>query len=343
MKKFLSLVLGITLVLSMATFATAAVTVGGELRTWYQMSQSNNNYLNTFNLDRINLTIDADLSETGGFKDEFQFNGVKKDSSFCVDYGYYYQKDVLLKGDELDFGVLGYANALPFKNGYGNGKWVAGLGDGLKVGPTAGARYWIRKSSYDLGVGVGNANTLYSSTTSTTTTSTITDGLDYSLRTDYLPIKGLKVGMGYEHVATAANPSETYNNILIVDSSFNPAPWGYLVEYVNFDPTISGVNGDTLNAYYVEGVYKVGAFQPYLARAVNINGTSTNNVIALMKKSSPTTGSTALSNVGNNYTMLGCDYSLNPHITLTGEYVRVDDYDGNTDQWSLGFRLRATF
>ena len=377
MKKLCVLVLAVVLVLSLASFADAAVTVGGELRTWYESTHTASQDLNTFKLDRLNLDVNADITPTMGFKSEIMILGVGKNdatvtgsasatpddngnypfsttatSTLQVDFGYYYQQNVIFTGDEVDFGVFGYANALPFKNGYGYGKWDTGLGDGLKIGPTVGGRYFIRKSVFDIGFGVGDAKTLAASDDADSTGATKYDeGFDYSARINFTPVQGLKFGLGGEHVVNTKylnDADDNYNNIFIADSSYNGAHWGYLVEYVTMNNNSN--SGDTtkpttetnLTAFYGELGCKIGKFQPYVGRAINLKENGSTNVIALMNKFTPTSGSTVMGVVCDNYTEAGLDYFIMPKTVLTAEYVSTNDFAGK-NEYSFGLRLQVLF
>jgi hypothetical protein len=86
MKKTLSLVLSLILLVSLASLSFAAVTFGGNLRVWYQATTDESNttttqYANGFRFDRLALTVASDLSPIDGFKGEVQFKTLRSGDS----------------------------------------------------------------------------------------------------------------------------------------------------------------------------------------------------------------------------------------------------------------------
>jgi hypothetical protein len=114
MKKMLSLILSLVLMLSFVSISYAAVTIGGNLRLWYQTADdetvSTNSDISTFRFDRLNLTIKADISETSGIDGTIGFFQIGKNSSTNVDIrvlnAYFYQRALFADDDELDFGYF---------------------------------------------------------------------------------------------------------------------------------------------------------------------------------------------------------------------------------------------
>jgi hypothetical protein len=366
MKKMLSLMLVVILVLSIVTIASAAITIGGNVRVWYEdlSDDGANKQLSTFKFDRLAIDVNADLSENSGIKSEVQFRTIRTDkeaTDIRVDFAYFYQKGLWLSNAEFNIGAF---NAMPFKNGYSNAMISGGLGDALKIGNSVGMTYSINNPSCNFAIGLCNALANASSnSTNPTDVSQANDpeGFNYTARFNWLPFSGLKVGLGYEHVAvltnstTGASVGDAANNYLtnmVVDVSYNNAnvPYSGMIEYASVTPTLNGTSQDTLTGVYGEGAYNFGSFKVYAGRGINLTSTSAdagvygNNIYT--KAANPFfAGGANIFNVKNDYTTVGITVPVTSAVTLQGEYVMVDDDSklAISGQKELGIRLLIKF
>ena len=385
MKKLLSVVLVIVLVLAVASFASAAVTVSGNLRTWFIASQNgDNHYLADFSFDRLVLEFKSDLGKDNGMYAQLQIRSIRSETTgtgappippattasgyaqvknldYYLDQAYYYQNNVFAQGDKIMVGAL---DPLPFNAGYGNGMQIMSLGGAYAISTNVGMIYsYAVPGSWDLGFGLADARSSWAREQINYATSKDTnEGFDYSTRFNYYPIKGLKVGAGYEYVVTGAadgniavDPSKNNDTRMIIDACYQPAPFGGLIEYLAVNPTVTGVSKKALNGIYAEANYKSGAFLAYWGRAIDISssdaladnkcsiisdGRSFGNGAKVMGYGS---SGSIWTNPANNFNTIGINYTLPAGPILKWETMLVDDSTATPKKWYSGIQLRVNF
>jgi len=377
LKKLLILVLAIVLVLSVVTFASAAVTIGGNFRAWWQTQQTSTQYTNEFKFDRVGINVNADNGNGVGFISNIEFrqirldkdastgstsNGISNGPDIRVDVAQFYKKNLFATGDQLSVGEFDPA---PFKNGYSNVMTVGGLGDGLKMGNYFGAAYYYNQPTFAFAFSVMNATGGTATNMNPYATGAVGEsaGYNYSLRVDFMPITGLKAGFGYEKVNNeSTNPvviaaNENYNTNWIVDASYmnKDVPYSGLIEYASVSPTVSGLSQDTLTGIYVEGGYKIGTMTLIAARGINLTSTTAssarygNNIMTCLGSTlfASGDGKSGLFTINNNYTVLGLIVPVGNNTFVQGDYVTVDDSNvcpaNLKGESAFGVRLRINF
>jgi hypothetical protein len=342
MKKTLSLVLALILMMSFVSISNAAVTVGGNLRVWYQTTSDENDTTNadskdsdTFRFDRLALTFASELSAVDGFKGELQIrqprNDHKDSNSFGtdirVDNAYYYQKAMFFEGDEMD---IGYIQQLPFKGGY-NAIVLESLANTIiKDTNSVGIKYSNKISSqFDIALALLNSKNQYNKDDSNY------EGFDYGVRMNYAPISGLKIGLAYVDDVTN---DDNYKTAYVVDATYTNGPFGAFVEYVSASTTASGKTTDLDPATYVELSYKVA--DPLTLYVGSTAGLGTDakslNKGFSYKFTDADSDFTAL----DNWMLFGCKYQLAPNTALQAEYVSVD---GDKTQNVTAVRMIVSF
>ncbi len=363
MKKTLALVLALAMVLSFAAMASAAVTVGGNLRVWYGDSDNGTSKVSSIKFDRLALDVNADLGDNSGLITEVQFRNILTNAStgtvtgtvgsdgtsvtgtstnstdIRVDLAYWYKKNLFMDGGTLMVGA--FDGQVPFKNGYSNVLINGGLGDALKIGNSVGVVYQINQPTYAFGVGVVNGKTNVDRD-STYTAAQEDEGFDWSARFDYLPAAGLKIGVGYANVFekfanATAQSGKIMDNRWIVDASYknlDVTPFSGMVEYAKVSPDSGSVLTDDAAAIYGELGYTFGSAVAYVGRGIGLDD---KNVYGTIITSTLFGGSSAP--LINNYTVVGLNYGLTKSTFLQGEYVDVS----GSDSRSFGLRLRVNF
>jgi hypothetical protein len=379
LKRLLSLVLSLVLLVSVASMSFAAVTLtGGQIRLWNENVTDNGNHLNlsTFFFDRLNLDFKADFGDNTGVLAEARLANLGNGSTPATattraDYAYYYHKNLFTNGDEFDFGAF---DPMPFKNGFGNALLNGGFGDMLKLNTDLGVMYSITDPVYTIAFGISDAAQNAPNNPAMWNNNTIVSpqGYNYSFRFNYLPIAGLKVGLGYEHVVTFADAraadggsipgsalndaANNYDNRMIVDASYNnkDVPYVGMIEYAQINPTRSGTSYDALNGVYAEGGYKMGAFLVYVGRAMDITSSTASGAsynlgsIFAAINGNCFAGGTSVFTIENNYNVIGLNYALSSTTALQAEYVAVDNGTGANGktidgQSAFGLRLLVNF
>jgi len=342
MKKTLSLVLALILMVSFVSISNAAVTVGGNLRVWYQTTSDENDTTNadsedsdTFRFDRLALTFASELSAENGFKGEIQFrqprNDQKDSDSFGtdirVDNAYYYQKAMFFGGDEMD---IGYIQQLPFKGGY-NAMVLESLAHTVvKDTNSVGIKYSNKISSrFDIALALLNSKNQYSKDDSSY------EGFDYGVRMNYAPISGLKIGLAYVDDVTN---DDNYKTAYVVDATYTHGSFGAFVEYLTASNTAGGTTTDLDPATYLELSYKVA--DPLIFYVGGTAGLGTD-----AKSLNRTFAYTFIDADANfraldNWMLFGCKYQLAPNTTLQAEYVSVD---GDKTQNVTAVRMIVSF
>ena len=291
LKKLLSLVLVVGMLLAMASFAFAGtITWGGNLRVWYIDSQGPTNSESTFQFDRVALTFKDAFSDHDGVSAEFQWrnfagNDTAWDSTASknvgtkqarLDSGYYYYDGLLGQGDEFRVGVV--AN-LPFRLGLSkNAGFVdTGLGSKLKVGNTVGIWYEMDAARYTVGLGVVNANEKDINNSAENK-----EGMSYSVRLDagknfFGVIPGLRLGGGYNHKQTGMHDNYTTNKVIdiayVKDAFWVSAEKGYST------PTANGIDAACQTGMYFEAGINVGKSKIWAGRLIQDAKNPLNDVI----------------------------------------------------------------
>ncbi len=334
MKRLLSLVLALVLLVSVVSMSFAAVTVGGNARFWYKytnVEDAGNEKTNGFTFDRVALTLAADITDVSGFKGELQFRTQrsKSESDIRVDTGYYYQKSVLSEKDELDIGQV----SLPFVNGAYSVILQDSLANVLwgSSANSVGIKYGAAFGQFDFAAALVGANN---------TASVNNDaGMDYSVRANYAITDSIKVGAAYVHDvdATTADKTDTYKNAYVVDSNGSFGPVGYFVEYLSLTPTENGDSADAQTGIYFEGNCKLSdALSFYAARAISL---SDDNIFVTLANSIKDTTNNKIA-VTDNWTAAGVKVQMAKNVTLQGEYTVLD---GDKDQSAFGARFVVKF
>lgn len=331
MKKLLILALAATFLLSLAATASAAISVRGELRLWWESVQ--NDYLqynsssgryssqstdkNSLIFDRLAVRVKADYSQESGIDSMFSLRTLRSntdnasDAYIRTDIAYYYQKNLLTKGDIFRAGILDAE--FPFHNGYYNHQTLRGFSDSLRIGQAVGMAYYIEKPVWGFGMGIANAKTGYKQNDWN-----MDEDYTWSSRVNYMPLKGLKAGVGYAH--------EKASNNLVVDVSYeNPTvPLSGRIEYASATPTDASLTGSTdpLTGIFAEAGYDIRKNTRVYAGRAEATSTSNNRNIFVVHKPALAVGAC---NAGNNYSFIGLERKLSNNIQLNVEYSVVDE------------------
>jgi hypothetical protein len=253
MKRFLSLLISVILLLAIAAAATAAAEVTGNVRIWYKVT-SDTNY---FWFDRLAVTFKESLSDTNGFRGDVLFRQVDKNSQTSGDIrvaaAYFYQKN-LLGNDELNVGYFDipfYSDktvALNATSGLSSTLYGSFSFNYLWPKQSLGLKYDYKTDNFEIIAAFTNAANLKNDNATVT-------GYDYAVRGLFSPVAGLTFGLGYANDLTdsAAN---NYNQDLVVDVSFVTGPLGIFVEYNNQTPYSNGTAATAKTGIYFEGTYK---------------------------------------------------------------------------------------
>ncbi len=343
MKRLLSLVLSLVLLVSVVSMSFAAVTVGGNLRVWYQSYKDETNTANEnivgFTFDRLALTFASELSAVDGFKGEVQFRKPKNDADVAststtgkygtdirVDNAYYYQKAFLLPTDEFD---IGYIKAIPFNNGAYNVITLDTIANTLdKDTNSVGVKYAAAFGPFDFAVALVSANNQFATSND--------GGTDYGVRVNYAVIPGLKIGAGYLY-DKSASAQDTYNTSTVFDVTYAIGRLGTFVEYASYKPTTNSVDGDALNGVYGEINFKVAdPLTVYVAREISLSDDG--NLIT--SKISYTDASGKKNSTLDNWTTVGAKYMMAPNTYLQGEFVSID---GSQTKQIAAVRCQVSF
>ncbi len=346
MKRLLMIVLSGLLVGILSTAAMAAVvTTQGDIRTWAMYSTDGKQSLTDFFFDRYILSLNVEQDKTLGLKTRTEFrsygNGVTND---IRSEAYFYKKGLFLPDDQIQMGTFGLSVYMPFRNsGFDPSIVTLPVGSKLKIGQTVGAIYTYTQPLFNVAAGLSNNRQNEQSEQAG-------DGLNESLRFNYTPIDGLKIGAGWEYVGNKA-PSgiyddSNYHNVnWVVDASYNKAPYGIEIDYGTTKKTVNGSAGDSQSALSVEAGYNVGPTLIYAGRVWDVNDSG------FIKDyyTGPTTGmgkNTSLAQINNSFTVVGIAwpakiYSKGMNIQL--EYVRVDNTSTTSGVNSLGLRFDYEF
>lgn len=321
LKRLLTLVLSLVLLVSVVSMSFAAVTVGGNVRVWYQSVNDESAAdiaSDAFRFDRLALTFASELSAVDGFKGEVQFRTPmsKNENDVRVDSAYYYQKAMFLTNDEFN---IGYISQLPFKGSY-NAIVLEDLANAIvKNTNSVGIKYADKIGNFDFAVAVLNAKNQYA------VTDTTYQGFDYGLRVNYVVIPGLKLGLAYVDDVTN---SDKYNTAYLFDVTYSLGDFGAYAEYVSASKTAAGSTTDYDGATYLELSYKVTApLTVYVGGTAGL-GTDTTS---LNQGFSYTYTKDSVSNLQatGNWMLAGLKYQLAPGTVLQAEYVSVDDSNFN--------------
>lgn len=336
MKRALIPVLSFFLWILLVSVSSAAVSVGGNFRAWYQTAEdeslSSNSSISTFRFDRIAFKVTAEVSQTSGFAGGIQFFQIGKNSNdgnskvdIRVDSGYYYQKAILSDGDELDFGYF----KLPF--GIEKGFQIISLDNSLSgqaLGPTKksiGLKYQGKAGTFGYAFAVANANNGGDYNQSSDKTS---KGFDTALRLTYGPLPCLKMGLGYMNDVVN---SSTANSLGVFDVTCGVGPFNLSAEYVSVTPD----SLDAMTGVYGELSCRLSeTFSVYTGRAVSLSGenngkklieylanTNKNNWYIL----GSSTGTGYNFAVQDNWTLIGAKYQLATKTALQAEFLQQDD------------------
>jgi hypothetical protein len=344
MKRLFSLILTMLFLLSIVSLSFGAVTVGGNLRIWYQAAEdetlaaSSTNH--TFRFDYLALTANADLSPASGISSEIRFYQVDKNTvstsgtpSGSTDIRlittYYYQKDVFSQGDELDLGYI----KLPFYNESYKGIFVGSLAYNARPKNDVGISYTGKINTFTYTLAVANAanQANYNSPPAS-------EGVDSVIRFSYVPVQQLKIGLGYSNDVTDSNNSTAR---LVFDTTYGIGPFGIFAEYVSVTPQ----SKDALTGIYFESSYQIS--EPvtiYAGRAVSTSdddnsGAKLTNSVGAFVPGGP--GGKSL-NLTDDWTLLGVKYQLTPKTALQGEVLQQDSDSAKTKQ-IIGLRALFNF
>lgn len=346
MKRLLSLLLSLVLLASFASLSFAAVTVGGNLRVWYQATSDETDTTNkssdTFRFDRLALTFASELSAVDGFKGEVQLRQPRNDANsgtstsakfgtdIRVDNAYYYQKGMFFEDDEMD---IGYIQQLPFKGAY-NAIVLESLANAvIKDSNSTGIKYSNKITpQFDFALAVLSAKNQYNKDDTTY------DGYDYGIRFNYAPISQLKIGMGY--VKDIGSGKDTYKTIYAVDATYNAGPFGAYAEYLSGTSTSTGTDTDLDAATYLELSYKV--MDPLTLYVGGTSGLDSTKATSFGNAFGyKFTDADSDFQAKNNWMVIGAKYQLAPNTALQAEYVSVDN--DNADQTAAAVRLMVSF
>ncbi len=335
MKKTLVFVLTLTLILmiSFASASYAAVTVGGNLRVWYQATNDANDAADsssdTFRFELLALTLASELSGVNGFKGEIQFRGLRSanENDLRIDNAYYYQKGIFFKSDELD---IGYIQQLPFKGAY-NAVLLGSLANSvIKDTNSLGLKYAGKASQqFDFALALLSSKNQYSKDDTTY------EGFDYGLRLNYTPISPLKIGLAY--VNDAVN-NANYKTAYVVDATYNAGPFGAYLEYLSGSKVAAGATTVLDPAIYLELSYK--AADPVTIYAGVTTGLGTAATSANQTFSYSFVDADNNFKPLSNWAVLGCKYGLAAKTTLQAEYIAVS---GDLSQSAAAVRLLVNF
>jgi hypothetical protein len=315
MKRFLSLLISIVLLLSFTAVATAAsAEVTGNVRVWYKVT-SDTNY---FWFDRLALTFKESLSENHGFRGDLLFKQVDKNSQTSGDIRvtavYFYQKN-LLGNDELNIGYFDipfYSDktvALNATAGLSSTIYGSYSYNYLWPKQSLGLKYDYKADSFEVIAALTNAANLKNDNATVT-------GYDYAVRGLFTPITGLTFGLSYAKDVTDS-AADNYNQDVVVDANFVTGPLGIFVEYDNQTPYSGGSTGTAKTGIYFEGTYKISdSFTAYIGGSPSAQDFTGNN----------------------SFYLAGGKYQLAPKATLQGEYLIPSGNSG-----SLNFRLKVDF
>lgn len=313
--KYVSVIIGVILLLSLGTATLAAGTeVGGNLRVWWKSSDSDNYFF----FDQLDLTFKSAITENNGFRGEIRYFQVDKNNQTSGDIrvynAYYYQNNIWGK-DELN---VGYFNA-PFEYD----RFIS-----LVMSPSyayvwtkqeLGVKYGIKFNQFQLTAAVAdmqngkNDNSYVSGGTKH-----YYHGYDFSFRGVYTPVNGLSLGFGYTR-DNIDSYADTYNQDIVYDILYAQARYGIFAEYTQKKPNTA----DDQTGSYIEGYYLINdKVTGYAGANIGISDFGTS--------SSP---------VYNNY-FLGVKYQLAAKTALQAEYVKFDDVD---DTWNVNVRLKVDF
>jgi hypothetical protein len=343
LKRLLSLLLSLVLLVSFASLSFAAVTVGGNLRVWYQNTSDENDTTsatatpsskdsqdsNGFRFDRLALTFASELSAVDGFKGEVQFRQTrsKNENDIRVDNAYYYQKGMFFENDEMD---IGYIQQLPFKGSY-NAIVFEDLANAIiKDTNSVGIKYSNKITpQFDFSLALLNAKNQYSKSDYTY------EGFDYGVRMNYAVIPQLKIGLAYVDDVT---DSDNYKTAYLVDATYDIGSFRAYVEYVSSTITAAGKDTDLDPATYLELSYKVN--DPLSLYIGGTSGLGTDK--KSFNKTFPFkfTDADADFQALDNWMVVGAKYQLAPSTALQAEYVSVD---GDKDQTAAAVRLMVSF
>ncbi len=350
MKRLLSLVLSLVLLVSLASMSFAAVTVGGNLRVWYQSYKNEANTTNEeitgFTFDRLALTFASELSAVDGFKGEIQFRQPRNDTStgstyaapkygvdIRIDNAYYYQKAALLPADEFD---IGYIKAVPFNNGAYNVITLDTIANSLdKNTNSVGVKYADTIGALDFALALVSANNQYAYSND--------GGMDYGLRVNYAVLPSLKLGAGYLYdkglTGKKATTDDSYTTSSVIDVTYNIGPFGTFIEYVSSKSTTNSVDGKTLKGIYGEVNYKIAnPLTVYVAHEISMSDEKDGNLVT-----SYVTYTDAANNKDSsldNWTTVGAKYMMAPNTYLQGEFVSIN---GSQTKQIAAIRCQVNF
>jgi hypothetical protein len=347
MKKALILVLSLLFTLSFVSMSYAAVTMGGNLRVWYQSTKDENGAVdnitesaNGFRFDRLAVSLVSDLSDVDGIKGEVQFRTIRasdktSDSGFLrVNSAYYYRKTLFMSSDEFDAGVI---DQLPFKSSGYNAVLLESFANNLvKNSNSVGIKYASKISSFDFALAIVNSNNQAIVNTASTNEG---DGLDYGLRFNYAPVSNFKVGCGYiDDYTNKENDKKAY----VVDINGSLGAFGGYVEYVSVTPK----DQDNGTGIYGEVSYKVATpLSFYIGRAVKTSDANIYSSSYLGGFDFYDAAGNATSYkypVADNWSLLGVKYQLTPKAALQGEYIVINT-DNDAAKNIVAVRLKVDF
>jgi hypothetical protein len=314
MKRFLSLLISIVLLLSVAVATTAAAEVTGNVRIWYKVT-SDTNY---FWFDRLVLTFKESLSDTHGFRGDVYFKQVDKNSQTSGDIRvtavYFYQKN-LLGNDELNIGYFDipfYSDktvALNVTSGLSPTLYGSFSFNYLWPKQSLGLKYDYKTDNFEVIAALTNAANLRNDNATVT-------GYDYAVRGLFTPVAGLTFGLGYAKDLTDST-ANNYNHNLVADVNFITGPFGIFVEYDNQTPYSSGTAGTAKTGIYFEGTYKASDnFSAYIGGSPSARDFTGNS----------------------SFYLAGGKYQLAAKTVLQGEYLIPSGTSG-----SLNVRLKVDF
>jgi hypothetical protein len=342
------------------SFSFAAVTLGGNMRVWYESSTNTgqaDKYAADFRFDRLAFTFASDLTAVDGLKGEVQFRSLRSDTSTAagngasdsvirIDNATYYHKALFLDSDEFDAGVI---QQLPFRNTAYNGVLLESLANKLvKDTNSVGIKYAGAIDQFDFAFALVDSANQWDVAQDGTTQAA---GLDYGFRVGFAPMNNLKIGLGYinDYTNMAVATSVQRKTAYVVDANGNFGPFGAYAEYLSVTPQVNGSNLDTGNGLYTEASYKVSdPFTVYVGRAVNLSSNAKANIhgsnyIGTMDfyDADPATGKTKYG-FTNDWSLLGVKYQVAPNSALQGEYI-VQDTDSSIKMNVIAVRLKVDF
>jgi hypothetical protein len=311
MKKFYVLLVTMILLFTASTIAFAAVELGGNLRVWYKSNLEPTTGVDSvggFYFDRLALKVGASVSENNGFRSELRFVYKSNLTTMAYDQLYYYQKNLIADGDELNVGYI----FLP----YYNDKYISlveSLGKNKGSAKNSnGLRYNLKADGFEGSLAVTN----WKNDTATLGSADGT-GLDEALRLSLKVMDGLNIGVGYINDASVSGgTTTTTTGRLVADVLFAMDPFTVFFEYVNVSPS----SGSAQSGMYLEPSFKLSdGITVYLA------GTLASKESGLQD---------------SEYYAGGVKFMVAPKTALQAEYLSYPDKDYRN---SFGVRLRVDF